>query len=73
LEECASAQRTGNAALQALTVQEADDGEERVIEPLSLLPSVLLLLIVALAFVSFPSMMRGSSLLAIWGRCFEGG
>jgi hypothetical protein len=53
--------------------QEADDSEQRLIEHLSLLPSLLLLLIVALALVSFPQMMRGSDLLTIWGRRFESG
>lgn len=82
LEECAGAQPASDATLQARSVQDADDGEERLVEPFSLLPSLLLLLLfqlevpllfAALALVSFSRLVRSSSLLAIWSQCFEGG
>ena len=42
------------SALQARDVQDADDIEERLVEPFSLLPSLLLLPSVALALVLSP-------------------
>jgi len=69
--ECASAQIAGNVALQARGVLDADDGEERLVESLSLLPSLwpLLLLFQLGAVLLFSArtfmsrMVRGSSLL----------
>ena len=58
------------SALQARDVQDTDDIEERLVEPFSLLRSLLLLPSVALALVSFLRMMRSSSLLAISDCCF---
>lgn len=80
--ESAGAQPASNAALQARSVQDTDDGKERLVEPLSLSLLILSLLLpprvllAALAFLSLSRMGRGRSLLlrAIWcSSSFEGG
>jgi hypothetical protein len=69
LEECTGPQPASDAALQACGMhwQNADNGGKDLVEPFSLLLSLLLPLFVALALASFPQTTR---LLAM---CFGGG